>query len=317
MYERRCELMLDLFVEIDEAKELRDFALDVNWIKTNVNELFLQQYQETMKLENPIRQTKPGFIRPSSLTNCLRKLVFEYLGTPEELHYDGSPRIGESGSDAHTRIQNYIINMKEHGYDVEYMSVKDYLELFPNDNLEIINESDGHEVIKVDIEKNTIEYKHNGKVRTQPLLAYMERYHGPETLVYNKATHSRFKVDGIVKYKGEYYILEIKTENSKKYASHNKTFEPHEKHKLQGTFYGMSFGINKVMFLYENRDSCATFITIFDITKVILDKVKLLIEETLRYGENDWVAPRTIDKFECKYCPYQARCSALGESLPR
>lgn len=318
---------MDLFEPIDEQKELEAFALEVNWIKTNPNELFLQQYQNTLKLENPSRPTKPGFIRPSSLSDCLRKLVYEYQAMPEESGYDGTPRIGESGSDAHTRIQNYIIAMKEHGYDVEYIAIKDYLAQFPNPDLEIIDETKDHTIISLDIDKNEIKYSEviedketkelKVKERTKSLTWYMERYKGPETLLLNKKTHSRFKADGIVKFKGEYYILEIKTENARKYGSHNKTLEPHDKHKLQGTFYALSFGIKKVMFLYENRDSCATFVTIFEFDDLMKKKVRNLVKETLRYGENGWVAPRTVSKSECMFCPYQARCAAAGETIPR
>lgn len=317
---------LMLFTETDDSAELTSFAVEAGWVKINPNELFLSQYQDTLKKENPNRPTKPGFIRPSSLTECVRKLVFEYLAVEEESHYEGTPRIGESGSDAHTRIQNYIIAMKEHGYDVEYLAIKDYLAQFPREDLEIIDETKGHIVISTDIEKNEIVYKEvieetDGtskiKERKKSLTWYMERYKGPETLLLNKRTHSRFKADGIVKFKGEYYILEIKTENSRKYTSHVKTLEPHEKHKLQGTFYGMSFGIDKVMFLYENRDSCATFITVFDITQQAIDKVEKIIADVLKYGENGWVAPRTVSKDECKFCPYQARCDAYGNTLAR
>jgi len=310
-------MKLDLFNDLDDNKELMDFALEVNWIKTNPNELFLQQYQETMRKENPNRPTKPGFIRPSSLSECVRKMTFEYLAMPEESVYDGTPRIGESGTDAHSRIQNYIIKMKEHGFDVEYMSVRDYLNKFPREDLEILDEAKDHIVQKVDVENNEITYLDNGKERVSNLTAYMERYRGPETLLYNKRTHSRFKADGIVFYKGEYYILEIKTENAKKYGSHSKTLEPHEKHKLQGSYYGMSFGIDKVMFLYENRDNCATFITIYDITTAMKNKLNRLIEDVLWYGEHNQIAPRTIDKNECRFCPYQARCAGIGESIPR
>lgn len=313
---------LDLFEEVDEQKAIQEFALKANWIKTSPNEIFLEQYNQTLKLENPTRETKKGFIRPSSLTECIRKMVFEYLAMPEESAYDGTPRIGESGTDAHTRIQNYIIAMKEHGYDVEYISVKDFLTKYPRENLTIIQEDEGHVIEKVDLVNNVIEYSAPNKdgvmkKYTKSLTWYIERYKGPETLVYNSETKSRFKADGIIKFNGEYYVLEIKTENSKKYVSHNKTFEPHAKHKLQGTFYGMSFGIDKVMFLYENRDSCATFMTVFEIDEAIRNKVSKIISETLRYGENEWVAPRTVSKEECRYCPYQNRCNQLGDVMPR
>ena len=309
--------MTSLFNQVDMDKELENFAIEAGWKPTSVNELFLAQYKDTLKLENPNRPTKPGFIRPSSLTSCVRKLVFEYLAEEEEFGYDGTPRIAESGTDAHKRIQNYVTDMKKHGYDVEFIDVKDYLKQHPNPDLEVIDESAEHEILSSDITSDTIVYKLGSKEITMRLSEYLDRYKGPETLVFNKKTNSRFKTDGIVKFKGEYFILEIKTENSKKYASHVKTLEPHAKHKLQGTFYGISFGINKVMFLYENRDNCATFITVFEIDEVMRAKVTKLVGDTLYYGEAKAIAPRTVDKDECRYCPYQTKCNAIGESLPR
>ena len=308
---------LDLFVIADEDKEILEFAELVGWAPTSINEKFLRQYQETLKLENPDRPKKAGFIRPSSLTECVRKLTFEYTAEPEEFGYDGTPRIGESGTDAHTRIQNYIASMKEHDFDVEFIDVKDYLRDHPKPWLEIIDETANHTILETDIKANKIVYM-DGDVRKEKKLNwYMERFLGPETLLYNNQTKSRFKADGIVKYLGKYYVLEIKTENNRKYTSHNKTLEPHDKHKLQGTFYGLSFEIDSVMFLYENRDTCATFVTIFELDEAIKRKVKHLIKETIRYGDNGWIAPRTLDKYECKFCPFQTRCMAIGETPPR
>lgn len=308
---------MGLFLDVDDSKALDEFAREANWIKVAPNDLFLQQLQETMKLENPARAPKAGFIRPSSLTECLRKLVYEFQGMPLESVYEGTPRIGESGSDAHTRIQNYIIKMKDHGFDVEYMSVADYLALYPNPDLEIIDESANHTNKVADVEKNTIQYEVDGKVYKSSLTAYVDRYHGAETLLYNKKTRSRFKADGIVRAGNLFYILEIKTENSKKYASHVKTLEPHDKHKWQGTYYSEAFQIPRVMFLYENRDTCATFITIYEPPKSFVKKVENQINEAIRYGENGWVAPRTVSRSECYFCPYQKRCNEAGESIPR
>lgn len=308
---------MDLFKEVNVQADLEAFAELAGWKPTEVNTKFLNQFQETMRLENPNRPTKPGFIRPSSLTECLRKLVFEYTAENEESHYDGTPRIGESGTDAHKRIQGYIMSMKDHGYDVEYMDVKAYLDLFPNPDLEIVDETKDHVIVSSDVPSDTIVFNDGVKVRTKKLSWYLDRYHGGETLVLNKRTHSRFKADGIVRYNGKYYVLEIKTENSKKYASHVKTLEPHDKHRLQGGFYGISFGIDDVMFLYENRDTCATFITILNITKELKDKINRLITDTIKYGDGGFVAPRTIERGECMFCPYKGKCDRLGDTFPR
>jgi CRISPR/Cas system-associated exonuclease Cas4 (RecB family) len=309
--------MFDLFTKVDEKKDLQLLAEELGWVITSPNEAFQQQLATTMKLENPNRPSKPGFIRPSSLQDCVRKLVFEYVGAEEEFGYDGTPRIGESGTDAHKHIQEYIAAMGTHEFPAEFIDIKEFLRMYPNPDLEIIDETKDHLILDTDVVNDTITYTDGEKKKTKKLSWYLDRYCGPETLVYNKKTHSRFKADGIVKYKGKFYVLEIKTETSAKYKKHDKTLEPHYKHTLQGAFYAMSFGIEDVMFLYENRDNCQFFITIMNVSRELAKKVDLLITETLRYGEKGWIAPRTIEKDECKYCPYQTRCNGIGESLPR
>lgn len=309
--------MIDLFGAVDAQKELESFAEEAGWAPSSVNEKFAKQLASTMKEENPNRPKKPGFIRPSSLSTCLRKLTFEFVGEDEEFGYNGTPRIGESGTDAHTRIQRYVEKMKDHGYDAEFISVKDYLKQFPQEDLEIIDETKDHVVISTDIENDSIVYKVEGKQYTKNLTWYLDRYKGPETLVYNKRTRSRFKTDGIIKFHGKYYIFEIKTENERKYKSHVKTLEPHEKHTFQGTYYALSFNIDDVMFLYENRNTCEFFVTIMHVDEGKKQGVEHQISEAIRYGENNWVAPRTVSRTECMFCPYQTKCNAIGESLPR
>ena len=293
------------------ADAVQSLAQEMGWVEPD--SVFEKLLEDTMTAENPNSPKKAGFIRPSSLTRCLRKLVFEYQGVEEERSYDGTPRIGESGTDAHTRIQGYIMKMKEHGHDITFMSVEEYLEKFPNPDLEIIDEAKDHKITFVDVVKNEIHY--DDKVKS--LTEYMERYRGPETLVYNKRTKSRFKTDGIILWSGKYYVLEIKTENTTKFNKHKTTKEPYEKHKLQGTYYGSeAFGIDRVMFLYEHRDTCKFFVSIFKITPEDKKLVRYLVDETLRYGDNGWIAPRTVDKDECRFCPYLDRCTKIGDTMP-
>jgi CRISPR/Cas system-associated exonuclease Cas4 (RecB family) len=309
--------MTDLFVNVNAQEDLESFAEEAGWAPTSANEKFAKQLMSTMKAENPNRPKKPGFIRPSSLSTCLRKLTFEFVGEDEEFGYDGTPRIGESGTDAHTRIQRYVAKMQAHGYDAEFISVKDYLKQFPQEDLEIIDESEDHVVMNIDMDNDRITYAVDDKIHIKSLSGYLDRYKGPETLVYNKRTRSRFKTDGIIKFNGKYYIFEIKTENERKYKSHVKTLEPHEKHVFQGTYYAISFDIDDVMFLYENRNTCDFFVTVMHVDDEKKQEVETQISEAIRYGENNWVAPRTVSRSECMFCPFQTKCNAIGESLPR
>ena len=113
----------------------------------------------------------------------------------------------------------------------------------------------------------------------------------------------RFMCDGLVFYKGEYYIIEIKTESTHKYGSHE---EPWPAHKLQAACYSMCIGVPKVIFLYENRDNCDKKGYLFEVPEAMIDK----IGNTIAYVDNcvvkGIVPPKELDK--CTYCKYKMEC---------
>ena len=211
--------------------------------------------------------------KPSSL-HCIRNMYYQVTGKEVEQNSSITADfigICESGTGRHNDIQESIIHMKDVGIDCEYINVADYVKEHNLPNLEIIEQC------------------------------------GHETKLFNSKYNIRFLCDGIIKYKGEYYIFEYKTEASFKWNSRDNVDDGH---KLQATAYSLSFGLNNVIFLYENRDVCTKKCYLFEVTD---DMRNDLIEKLTicdKYVAKNLVPPKPLDlpvKY-CKYCGYADMC---------
>ena len=214
--------------------------------------------------------------KPSSL-HCIRNMYFQITGAQSETDRATSELIGicESGTDRHERIQNAVSHMKDTGIECEYINVGEYV----------------------------LSKQSNGQLLDLEVVSQQ----GNETKLYNKKLNMSFLCDGIIKYKGRYYILEIKTESSSKFWN-RKDVNPD--HVLQGTAYALNFDINKVIFLYECRDNCSkkTFmLTVSDEMKMdLVGKITECDDYVSRFE----LPPKPIDisKKACEYCPYVNLC---------
>jgi hypothetical protein len=104
--------------------------------------------------------------------------------------------------------------MKDSGMDVEWVDVEEYVK--------------SHNLTDLEIRAKT----------------------GTETKLYNKKYNMSFMCDGIVKYKGKYYVIEIKTEISSKFFSREGV---DSKHYNQARAYSLNFDIPDVIFIYIRR----------------------------------------------------------------
>lgn len=260
-------------------KDLAKMVKAANREKTPEQE-FLWMLEETIIRCAEEEKRKPSqAFHPSSLGGCLRRNYYEVEGAETDVGKREDPSqvgIGESGTDRHARLQKYITRMKDKGFDVEWLDVDEYLKLWP-----------------------------------QPGTVVKEKQ-GMETKVYNSILNLSFKCDGLLRIKGVLYILEIKTETSFKWMSRTEIVG---KHKIQATSYALTLGVDRVMFLYENRDVCTK--KPFAITITQRDKEDLVIhriEEVNWYREQKIVPPMTTVKSECKYCPYTQICKRDGDN---
>lgn len=251
-------------------------ALDNAKNNTTEEKQFVKDFERCIVEEASENVRVPSkTFKPSSLGGCERNLFFQLTGVTPKADNQSCMLVGicESGTDRHIRIQQHIINMKKHGIDCEYIDIETFVKERNLTDIEIISKD------------------------------------GIETKCYNKRYNISFLTDGIIRYKGQYYILEIKTETERKYKEHD-TYRP--EHEAQGITYRISFGIDKVMYLYENRNTTAHKAFIFHVTdeatQAILDKMSY-VNSCLETGE---VPPMTKDSSKCKYCLYTEECSKYG-----
>src|SRR5690606_24180813 len=125
---------------------------------------------------------------------------------------------------------------------------------------------------------------------------------GMETKLKNTVFNLSFLCDGIIKFQGKYYIIEIKTEASFKYQGR---FDIVEDHKHQASAYSVCLGIDEEIFIYENRDFCNKKSFMLHVTTQDKEeRVVHVIETCNSYIEAEKVPPMTTVKSKCKYCKY-------------
>lgn len=256
------------------SKALLNVLNLVNSDDMPIEKQFLNDLKASIELQDQKGSRKPSkTYKPSSL-HCIRNMYYQVIGAEAQGDRMSSELVGicESGTDRHERLQRAVTAMKDNNIDCEYCNVAEYVK---NHNL----------LDDIDI------------VSQQ----------GMETKLYHKRYNMSFLCDGIIKYKGKYYILEIKTETSNKFWGRENV---NPDHVLQGTAYSLAFGIDKVLFLYECRDNCSKKAYILNVTDEMRDNLKSKIFDCDSYIKNQVVPPKPVDisKGACGYCGYAGRC---------
>ena len=237
----------------------------------SVADNFLVGLEKTISImSKPSKNVKSTFYKPSSL-NCLRMMFYYRKGTSIDDINRTSSSVGvlQSGEDRHLRIQEAITKMKENGFDCEWVDVETYIKDKNLINLEVISKK---------------EY---------------------ETTVHNKELDLLFLCDGVVKIGNQYYIIEIKTENSNSFYNRISVSEDH---KHQATCYSLSFNINRVIFIYENRDFCLKKAFLFTVTDKLKAEVVGMINSCNDCVSKNELPIKIICKF-CNYCDYKNKCA--------
>jgi len=249
---------------------------DVN-IEPAVQESFLYDLKKSIeKTEYKNRRLPSQTYKPSSM-NCLRVMYYQIKGVEPTEDVPSYSTIGicNSGSDIHQRIQQAVLDMKDNGIDCEYINVADYVRSRGLDYLDIVKEPD---------------FEHRDY----------------ETKLFHKTLNMSFLCDGIIKYRGKYYILELKTEASFKF---NGRGDVDPKHHNQGTAYSLAFGIDDVIFVYINRDLLDMKSYMFHVTDDMRNTLVAKINECDSYIQSNKVPPKPdMSAKICNYCPYKGRC---------
>lgn len=249
---------------------------DIN-TEISVEDSFLMDLKRSIELTDEKNRRLPSQTYKPSGMNCIRSMYYQVIGVEPTETASNYSLVGicNSGSDIHQRIQQAVIDMKDNGIDCEYINVADYVRSRNLDYLEIVKEPN--------FEKSDY-----------------------ETKLYHKTLNMSFLCDGIVRYKGKYYILELKTEASFKF---NGRTDVDLKHHNQGTAYSLAFGIDDVIFVYINRDLLDMRSFMFTVTNEMRQKLVDKIQECDSYVQSNKVPPKPeMSNKVCAYCSYKGRC---------
>ena len=130
---------------------------------------------------------------------------------------------------------------------------------------------------------------------------------GMETKLYHTKFNMSFMCDGIIKYKSKYFIFEFKTESSNKFYRRTGVDLSHYN---QATAYSLAFGIDKVLFIYESRDTLDKKAYIREVTNEMKEELVGRIEYCDSYVKKLKAPPKPQDvsKKTCSYCIYKQQC---------
>ena len=240
---------------------------------------FLNDLKRSIEIDADSGSRLPSKTYKPSGMNCIRASYYQIMGVlPDE---SASSYVGvgicNSGTDIHVRIQKSVERMKENGMDCEYVDVAEYID---SRRLQNCGYVDYLEIVS----KN-----------------------GMETKLYNRKLNMSFMCDGIIRYKGHYYILELKTENSYKFMN-RKDVDP--AHYNQATAYSLSLGIDEVLFVYISRDILDMKAFMLNVTGEMKENLIGYIEECDGYVKRMIAPPKPteVTKKTCSYCGYRTQC---------
>ena len=237
---------------------------------------FLGDLKRSIELTEKKNTRKPSQTYKPSSMKCIRSMYYQVTGVEPEDTDSNYCIIGicNSGTDIHVRIQKAVADMKNNGIDCEYVDVSQFVkdrEL--TDEIDIVSQQ------------------------------------GMETKLYHKNLNISFLCDGIIRYKGHYYILELKTENSYKFGM-RKDVDPN--HYAQGTAYSYILKLPEVIFVYINRDNLDMKSFMFKPTDEMKQDMVSKIVDCDGYKERNEVPPKpeNLSKGFCSYCSYRKLCDS-------
>lgn len=255
------------------ASKIKNLArlLDSVNQKLSPEQDFLGDLKRSIELTDKKNTRKPSQTYKPSSMKCIRNMYYQVTGADLDDTETSYCLVGicNSGTDIHVRVQTAVEDMKNNGIDCEYLDVAQYvIDHNLTDDIEIVSKS------------------------------------GMETKLYHRTLNISFLCDGIIKYKGHYYILELKTENSYKFGMRHGV---DEKHFAQGTAYSLIFKIPEVLFVYISRDNLDMKAFMFVPTHEMKQDLVNKIVDCDGYKERGEVPPKP-ENIRCTYCNYKKVC---------
>jgi hypothetical protein len=187
--------------------------------------------------------------------------------------------MADTGTRRHVAIQEALMDLSELGYDWEYVSVPDYIEM----------------------------KKTQGKCSDIIITGQS----GAETKLRNAKLNMNFMCDGILKQKstGKYFLFEFKNQIS--FKTLNKSGVDAE-HKIQAILYCLNLDLEDALFLYENRDTCELFAFLFKVDDTMKAEQLNHINECQSYVEKLIAPPKHENLKPCRWCKYKTMCKKVG-----
>ena len=246
----------------------------------SVEDMFLDDLHNSMEKTAMISARQPSKTYKPSGMNCMRMCFYIISGFPisQEKRTSSSIGIADSGTDRHIRIQQALEDMRNNGYDLDYLDVETYIKSHGlEDRLNVVGKS------------------------------------GMETKLYMPSLNLSFMTDGIIKYRDIYYVFEFKTEVMQKFLKRTSV-DPG--HLSQGTAYSCAFDIPRVLFLYENRNTCEHKPFVLNVTEDMKEqRIYGFVRNCNKYIESKIVPPLPTDPEilkKCRYCQFKALCASHG-----
>lgn len=234
---------------------------------------FLADLKRSIELTADKSSRKPSQTYKPSSMNCIRNMWYQVTGATPDTSNCSACLVGicESGTDRHERVQNAVSQMQSNGMDCEYIDVAKFVK---SRNLEYLN---------------------------------VVAKQGNETKLYHKMLNMSFLCDGIIRYKGKYYILEIKTESIYKWQMRTNV---NPQHHNQAIAYSVALGLDDVIFLYINRDNTDMKAYMFHVTDSMKESLVGRIEECDQCVKKLACPPKpkNADTKMCQYCAYRNSC---------
>ena len=258
------------------ANKLKNLArlIDSANAKLSPEQDFIGDLKRSIELTEKKNQRQPSQTYKPSSMKCIRNMYYQVTGTEQDEGETSYCLIGicNSGTDIHIRIQQAVEDMKNNNMDCEYIDVAKFVKDRELTDIEVVSKS------------------------------------GMETKLYHKKLNISFLSDGIIKYKGHYYILELKTETSFKFGMRKGV---DESHYAQGIAYSFIFNLPEVIFVYISRDNLDMKAFMFKPTEEMKQDLVNKIVDCDGYKERGEVPPKP-EGMKCTYCNYKRACEIDG-----
>ena len=188
--------------------------------------------------------------------------------------------MADTGTRRHVAIQDNLLQLRELGYDWEYIDVESYIE----------EKQAGGECLDIVVV---------GKA-------------GAETRLRNTKLNMNFMCDGILRQlsTGKYYLFEFKNQISFKF---NGKRDVDTEHKPQAALYCLNLDIDDVLFLYESRDTCELNCFLYHVTEQDKQEQLNKIMECEKYVSNLIPPPKHFNEKPCRWCRYKNMCKKVGK----